>query len=627
MSLQYFTVFDPERVGPGSENLVGGLLLYHEFGGADRGSSTLNEKLSRVGVVQGIWTLADTFVPDGVPSETERCVELGREVILTVRFEGHYFMCLSVQLDDAAEAVPHQFYMSQLWLSYKFFCLQFGRFDEVDMLVPRLNEHFVPFWNDIFWNPETLIRRGLELLWPNGVKMAEFDTQESGATEDVCWDSVILKDVILNETSYLGIKDLLVYHLPQGPQYDPQSYGLVRNFSTDLEDLADVSNWVYHLLATYGEISSHVLAGNAHYKEKPSEEHDCHTSTPPNSTQQESVMNSLSSYSNKFLHNLSLPVTFAYDAMQEMGATTGISNSMSLLSTYVPSWRSATESGPDSRDHSRYGFLISPLYSSALPMNYKVKQLNLNFQNDKHGRRKYNTLFWYYENILIVIVCDPTFEKIWDAEYLKDLGYTLSRSTQRLHDTVLKPNKACERKQAKFTYTVVEKSQYYQTVKSSIPSYGTKLPAKYKSALELAVNGDWFSNTDTSNWGFDKMGDIFHTNRDQERRNQTTAQQLDRNFLQLMPRDKLWELQLEILHFLDSLKRSRRLPAFTEERLLTLNNGVLCYIREEEFRLVIIVKNWFDMNINELKSQNSSRSSLFESLGKDVVAWWENLST
>lgn len=66
----------------------------------------------------------------------------------------------------------------------------------------------------------------------------------------------------------------MVYHLPKRTKaanresMGTKTYGLVRNFTSDLNTLPDISNWLYHLHCTYGEISSHILTGNVHFKEE-----------------------------------------------------------------------------------------------------------------------------------------------------------------------------------------------------------------------------------------------------------------------------------------------------------------------------------------------------------------------
>lgn len=100
-----------------------------------------------------------------------------------------------------------------------------------------------------------------------------------------------------------------------------------------------------------------------------------------------------------------------------------------------------------------------------------------------------------------------------------------------------------------------------------------------------------------------------------------------------MNTEKLWDLQIDVLQFLISLQNSKKDPEyFQEERLLKLNNGILCYIRETNSKLVIIIKNWFqnDVTTKALKQRNhvgsnvSKESSLFQSLGPDVIDWWES---
>ena len=164
--------------------------------------------------------------------------------------------------------------------------------------------------------------------------------------------------------------------------------------------------------AVYGELSSHVLAGNAHYKEAPQQNDNTMDGPEEGSNGASTNQETLQEQGKVLLHNLTLPISFAYDAVHEVGATTGISNSISLLMDYVPKW--GTLGGQNERTNheqlskrSRYGYLISPLSSKMLPMSYKVKKI-VREQEDGESKN-YNLLFWYYDDILAVIVCELYF--------------------------------------------------------------------------------------------------------------------------------------------------------------------------------------------------------------------------
>lgn len=118
---------------------------------------------------------------------------------------------------------------------------------------------------------------------------------------------------------------------------------MIRNFCNEFEDLGHFSNWLQHIHTVFGKISSHVLAENVHYELHSGEleqtnsdgirdSNDLNLSDNNNETDS----NTFSQLSTNFMHNLTLPITFAYDAIQEVGNTTGINNSVSLFMNYLP---------------------------------------------------------------------------------------------------------------------------------------------------------------------------------------------------------------------------------------------------------------------------------------------------
>ncbi|EJT41365.1 CCZ1-like protein [Saccharomyces kudriavzevii IFO 1802] len=58
MRLRYITVFDPSR-STNENDTFKQLLLFHYFGNTDSVPS-LNEKLSTIGIIQGIWSLTSS---------------------------------------------------------------------------------------------------------------------------------------------------------------------------------------------------------------------------------------------------------------------------------------------------------------------------------------------------------------------------------------------------------------------------------------------------------------------------------------------------------------------------------------------------------------------------------------
>lgn len=643
--LQYITVFDPSR-SCGENDMHKQLLLYHSFKGSE---ISLNDKLGRIGIIQGIWSLTKSL--SSLKRDDEKIIELEGEVILIIQVESSFYICLSISSDDdsLSSSIPHQFYLAHMWYCYQFFTLEHGLFQDFEdagRLTDLLNEQFILFWNDISLKPEAIIRRGITGLWPHAHKVAELEFETSEET----WEASINQNILLDPENYLGIKDILVYHLPsqnsikstkKSKKLGAKTYGLVRNFSTDLKIVTQLSNWIYHMHAVYDNLSSHVLAGNAHYKEAPTEV-EAQQNNEPNQEETSSTgaaasnsSTNLQEHGNMFFHNLTLPISFAYDAVQEVGSTTGISNSISLLMDYVPKWGKypqETGSGELVNDHqfnkSRYGYLISPLCAKMLPMAYKIKRVRCG----QNGESKiYNLLFWYYDDVLAVIVCEPTFNNIWEPQYLGDLSYKLCTSIEQFYATAFKFPKSAEKraqKKASFAYSIYNKKS--KEIESSIPSWYDTIEHDVEiSPLNLVINGvdQLFGNATSirenqegNKWGIDIMGSLFGL-KSTEATDKTVSKKENpiektyENFLDCIPQEKLWELQLQILQYLMSLRNTNKTEDITEERLLKLNNGVLCYIKNNENGIVIIVKNWYE-------NEEIDGKTLFTSLGKEVSHWW-----
>ncbi|AJQ04707.1 AEG_G0003580.mRNA.1.CDS.1 [Saccharomyces cerevisiae] len=701
MRLHYITVFDPSR-STNENDTFKQLLLFHYFGTTDSIPS-LNEKLSIIGVIQGIWSLTSSCVnKDG--EDLEKIIELNNDIIFCIKVESRFFISLAISnISDDQSAIPFQYLSAYLWLSYRFFKLLNGSFSgfnkDFRKLTDLLNEFVIPFWNDIYLNLETVTNRSFTVMWPGFYKRANFQHSSYNPGEknnvEESWDAIILQNILLDKKSYLGLKDILVYHLPKRTKaanresMGTKTYGLVRNFTSDLNTLPDISNWLYHLHCTYGEISSHILTGNVHFKEELQVEEEQERSRDTNGRDeeesqeqqrrehQETTQNNTSelSLSERVIHNVTLPISFAYDAIHEVSTTTGVSGSLSMIMDYVPKphWPfiSSSNKSADKNNYSnsndnansnaplmaqseavggtignsRFGFLISPLNSDLLPSSYQALKLNLNFENSKDKEDFYNCLFWYFDDFLIVIVCDPDFNKICERDYLKDLSFQLCQSMECLNNEILN-SQNCDNVES-FAYVIRDNAT--KEIDSSVPFGSPKFTSDESiSTLQLAINGiDQFINDNSNSLSLANWNPITIMGGSNaiSKKNTTegfgngvndNTQKFKRkylNFLNLMSAEKLWDLQVDVLQFLASLQNSKRDPEyFQEERLLKLNNGVLCYIKENNSNLIIIIKNWFQNNgtskaakqRNRFSSDSSKGSSLFQSLGRDVTDWWES---
>ncbi|QLQ78838.1 hypothetical protein HG537_0B01860 [Torulaspora globosa] len=613
--LQYVTVFDPSQ-SDGEEDVYKQLLLYHSF---EDGEISLNEKLGRIGMIQGMWSLIDSF--GELEGGREKIVELHGERILIIKVESRFFISVCVSLEGAIKpVVPYELYISQLWYCYQVFVLQYGRFsrfENMNELTDLLNEQMVPFWHQIQLKPETIVRRGISGVWADGCKVSELEFENSGES----WESLINQKVLLAPENYMAVKDVLVYHLPSyndekaqlaGQRLGYKTYGLVRHFSDDISIVTQLSNWIYHLHAVHGELSSHVLAGNAHYEEAPSGSDGAENAVSGSAEVNSTVSSNLQAQGRAFLHNLMLPLSFAYDAAHEVGSTTGISKSMSLIMDYVPRWdRDSSQERKNDHQKSRYGYLISPLCSDMLPMSYQVKKVV--YESSDGHLKSFNLLFWFYDDVLVVTVCEPEFTKIWDSQYLEDLSYKFCESITRFYETAYQQVESKVKgslKRESFAYTTYNKIS--KEIKCSIPAwFDSKSDNSDSNPMKLVVDGvdhlfglnsqdpSELQNTSRNPWGLDIMGSLLGFRNDSTNQKVAVEQypHFDRtyeNFLDGMTQEKLWGLQVQIIQFLTSIKNSNKASGLVEERLSKLNNGLLCYIKHDDEGVSVMIRNWFD---------------------------------
>lgn len=580
---QYITVFDPSR-SHGEDDIHQQLLLYHSFIGSE---NSLNDKLNQIGVIQGLWSLTNSLSKED--EKQEKVVHLHGKILIIIRVESRFFICLSVSKDD--NSINHQFYLSHLWHCYRFFTLWHSTFTSISdarELTNLLNEHFVPFWCDLLVKPDTIIKKGITGLFHQSHKMAELEFVHC----DQSWESLINQDILLESESYLGIKDILIYHLPkfeQSPGY--KTYGLVRNFSNDIDFVTNISNWIYHSHALYDNLSSHVLASNTHYKETPADITTTGTSSNNVTSQTRTIVPALTTTGETILHNLTLPISLAYDAVQEVGTTTGISNSISLFMDYLPKWNPSVVTNMFGRNSPKedctkvppQGYLISPLRSNGLPGNYR--QRIVRSRAGTPDKKDYRCIFWYYRDVLVCVVSEPDFDKIQDQQYLEDLSYKLSCSMEKFYATAF-PKEKYEQPQLKQQQTQPLSAQSH----NKLDSIGFALMDKRTNQFRCSIPS-WPLCNETKSYRYG-------------------------TFLDSMPRDKLWELQQELVQFLRSLQNSRRKKNSTsEERLIRLSNGLVCFIKDCPDEIALIVGNWFD-------ETSHSGPTLVSGLGPSAIRWW-----
>ncbi|SCV04506.1 LANO_0G10616g1_1 [Lachancea nothofagi CBS 11611] len=632
--LDFVTVFNPS-FSTNERDAEKQLLLFHSF---QKGHSlSLNDKLAELGIIQATWRFSESFVDSKGVGES--VLELGDKLLCTILVEEDFFVTLAIELAECE--VPATYFLAHLRHCYDFFVLQFGswcNFENPNKLTDCLNEVLVPFWSEMNLMPNHIWYTGFLSYWPQCYKAADLDNEKDLNPEALPWDTRLKQQVLLDDASFLGLQDILVYHLPKPATHKGyKSYGLVRNFTPNFDSLPKISNWIEYLDTIYTRLSSHVIAGNVQYKEI-LEEDAAETS---NENEEQPVSNSLMNQSKKIYHNFTLPITFAYDAVQEVSNMTGVSSSMSLLTDFmpkIPSWNPWASSNDNKPKVARSEFLISPLSASFLPESYKVKVLELSYNGVVQS---YNCLFWFYNEILVVLVFKKDFAKIWDHEYLHDIHFKLTNCISELYSSHLtsKPDKPPD----SFCYATISKETHQ--IRSSFPLYKIQKILASASPLELVVNGlDEFltsgANRKTSvatlnptpgpiqdddivskpSWGLSLMGGIFR----KEQLEDKAVVQFD-TFLDNISDEKLRCLHLDISKFVNTLSTSRRAEDLKEEKLIKLNNGVVCFIREDSDKIVILVENWFDKRGSKSKRVPSEKKSLVQYMRTDVTDWWNRV--
>ncbi|SCU89940.1 LAME_0E06260g1_1 [Lachancea meyersii CBS 8951] len=636
--LDFITVFNPSYITK-EEDAEKQLLLFHTFQEVEEGRNlSLNEKIAQLGVIQALWQFSGTFAESQDMSES--VIELEDRVLCTIVVENGFFVTLGIA---AAELdIPANYFAANLRHCYDFSVLQFGLwsgFTSRKQLTDRLNEFLVPFWTELNLMPHHLWYKGFMNCWPHCYKVADIEDNaktDASSSSSSSWEADLKQQVLLDDSSFLGLQDLLIYHLPKatsGKSY--KLYGLVRSFTPNFDSLPQFSNWIEHLDNVYTRLSSHVLAGNVQFKEAAEEE----PTVLANNSEDLSTTQSIMDQSRKLYNNFTYPLSFAHDAVHEVGNMTGISSSMSLLSDLmpkIPSWKIWPNSDDKKAKAARSEFLISPLSASFLPESYKVKKMHLSYDG---VLQSFNCLFWFYNEALVVLVYKENFGKIWDHEYLHDTHFKLSQCISKLYTSHL--NATHNGVPDSFCYAIISKNT--RRLRSSFPLNTAQENSTKTSTLELVVSGlDEFlaigTNRKTSvatlhplqasansedesgkqPWGLSLMGGIFKKGPADD-----ASKKYGETFLDDIPEEKLRFLHLDINKFINTLNTSKRAPDLKEEKLIKLNNGVLCFLSETSKEIVVLVENWFDKKPSKSKRSPRDGNNLVQYMGTEVFKWWQ----
>lgn len=602
MGVRFITVFKDA-----GERKTCKLLLYHEL--TENVLST-NEKEQKIGMIKGMWDFAGEF-----SGESEYChVELESYDLVIIKTEAKYFLVLGFEDSYTNQWNQYRVRLSQC---YQFFIMQYGLMGSLqdEQLTQSLNEHFIPFWDEINLIPNYFQAQNVNCLLSDKMFPCCQPKDILDSTDEVKeWETYIKTKIIHSKDNYPNIKDICIYHLPKNNK-DAKRYGYLTNFNSQFKSLSTLTNWLVHLDSIYGSISSHGLAGTMSLSGTDEQiELDAHESDVESSSNLKTVWD-----------NVTLPLNFTIDAIKDIGHLTGVSSSFSMLASLKPwnPWGSLPDNKSplkdDNNDH--YRWLISPSNPNFLPKVYQLRQFYLEFDEWK----KYNVLFWNYKDIVAVLIFETNFEKIWEESYLMGLQEFLWNGMSLFYE-----QPELETRQTKFDYTIFykEESMYYST----IPIWKNGVEEQ-DSALKLVIKGldetlNFLSNNANRKSSIATVTDLNPEIIMAEDRtaSEDNAEELESkikgsSMFNHLNQEQCRELRKELTVILESLSLDRIKPA-TSEKLLKLNNGLMVYLYEDNYKLAFLIKNWFN-NPHPPKSKRST--AVIESLGPDAMKWWDKM--
>ncbi|QEU60687.1 Ccz1 [Kluyveromyces lactis] len=612
MSVQFIVLF---RDDDDNKNDSCKLLLYHDL--TEHMLST-NEKEQKIGIIKGMWRFSNEF-----SHNNEYChVELDSYSMLVLEVEPSYYLALGFENTYNSQWPKYKVRLSQC---YQFFAMQHGKMQDIEdkTLSGLLNEHFIPFWDEINLIPDYFLMQDINTAIDDKMfPCCQFADALNCISEVKDWQNYLKNNVLLSEENYLNIKDVCVYHLPKNNK-NTKEYGFITNFDPQFKSLPTLSNWLVGIDSMYGTVSSHGLAGTMSLTETEQQieldAEEAHHEQPPNIK--------------TVWDNVTLPITFTMDALKDIGQLTGVSNSLSLFTNLKPSWNLWSSSSENSAgsakldDKDEYSWLISPLNPSFLPKVYQMRKFYLQFDDWS----QYNILFWKFKDVIVAVIVDPSFKKISEESFLMKLQEELWNGISLFYE-----NTGFEKRQCSFDYTILfkEEGKYY----SSIPRWKNGLDES-DTALKLVIKGldetlQFLTNNANRKSSVATVTEVWHDMSLTEHpipsdpsKGEDGTEKSDKSESSIFSKlneSQLVELNKELMVILGT----RSLTAWykdanTKERMLKLNNGLMVYLLENNRKLVLIIKNWFIDSQQKTKSKRST--DMIESLGKDVSTWWNRI--
>ena len=598
------------------------LLLYHDLSGK---ILSTNDKEQRIGIIKGMWRFSNEFSKDGVVCH----IELEAYSMVVLEVDPSYYLTIAF---DSTYDDQWQKYSTRLNQCYQFFAMQNGRMATIEdkKLSRLLNEHFIPFWDEINLIPDYFVMQDINCsLGENLFPRCQFRDALDSVNEVKEWQTFLKNNILLSQENYPNIKDICLYHAPQDNK-DSKKYGFVANFDPQFKSLPVLSNWILGIDAMYGTITSHGLAGTMSLAETEQQiELDAEETEPESASNIRTVWD-----------NVTLPITFTMDAIKDIGQLTGVSNSLSLFTDIKPTWNPlqwsrGTEAGSlnakNDKGGDEYSWLISPLNPSFLPKVYQMRTFYLEFDSWK----QYNVIFWKFKDILAAVIIDSQFTKINEEPFLMRLQEDLWSGMSLFYE-----NPGFEERPCSFDYTIVykEENMYY----SSIPMWKNGLDED-ENAFKLVIKGlddtlQFLKNNANRKTSVATVTEVGHNMMLTEHKIPSEADNMKsskvgdngswgRSIFNKVNEKQLRELNKELMVILGSRNYTASYTeADTKESLLKLNNGLMVYLLEDNRRLVFIIKNWFeDPQQTQYTKKKKEASRMIDSLGREVSRWWDQI--
>ncbi|KAL6942006.1 hypothetical protein ACO0QE_003170 [Hanseniaspora vineae] len=520
----------------------------------------------------------------------------------------------------------------------------------------KLNEFYLPYWNNIAVIPKKDLFK-LSNFQPDMHKVSEFSNSADLNHSLLNQVSAQIKNTIFSDQEYyLNIKDVLVYQFNEKERsYD----GRISNFAEDNKSVVVISNWLENFIEQRKGLKL------ANINEKSFSE-----TSGISKDQTWSNQHSEEPLTSKFMHNITLPFQFAYDAVQEVGNMTGVGSSISMIGDLIPrplagygalgpsdgetnslhhdiSENSDGEGGGEGTENNDNKQDTSKKMLNRIIGEYKQETQFLKYfldtrfscylQFGSYSERRFNILLWEYQDIYCVFIVEPEFDIIYEDEFLEILNDKFVDIFDRFNE-----DKDILPQQHDFSYCL----QNFQTNKifTSMPNDYSCLKASYEESLlkKSKLSQDVPLKKSSSLWG---LGSIFGMNAAANKNaDHSISDRLETEHKKVIDNNapithnvfyNIDESEFDSLNIFLWSTLSQCQRQTTYEKITKLENGILCYVsyKKGEY-LLLVLKNWLlQPSKNKVKNCHKRNDNfkmhshypylkMMKSMGPDVIDWW-----